>query len=219
VKRRQGFTLIELLVVIAIIAVLVAVLLPSLIQARAAARATVCRGRLQQMGQGIALYAQENNDCLLPALKVGPHDEWYAWTSSGWQQELAKVLKMDPTPGPANMPMGEFWLCPQETGTDKDRPWANWYAYNANGTNRWYDPALSCANPNKISSYNQPSRMLIIVDAVEHVCDYHLSWKLDWQDKCDPRHLGRCNILWLDFHVSGLPLVDFIADVRFWYNN
>ncbi len=45
---RRGFTLIELLVVIAIIALLVAILLPALAGARRAARAAVCKSRLEQ---------------------------------------------------------------------------------------------------------------------------------------------------------------------------
>ncbi len=49
-QPRPAFTLIELLVVIAIIAVLIALLLPALIGARKAARASVCRSNLRQLG-------------------------------------------------------------------------------------------------------------------------------------------------------------------------
>lgn len=69
-KSPSAFTLIELLVVIAIIAILAAILFPVFAQAREKARQTTCLSNLKQIGNGIIMYTQDNDE-ILP--------------SSGWQ--------------------------------------------------------------------------------------------------------------------------------------
>lgn len=59
--RRTGFTLIELLTVIAIIAVLAAILFPVFSSARGKARSARCLSNMQQIGQAIEIYVQDNN--------------------------------------------------------------------------------------------------------------------------------------------------------------
>jgi len=59
--------LIELLVVIAIIAILAAILFPVFARARDAARKTTCTSNLKQIGTAILMYAQDYDECLVPA--------------------------------------------------------------------------------------------------------------------------------------------------------
>src|SRR5215831_1000850 len=58
----SGFTLIELLVVIAIIAILASLLSPSLNRVSEGGRRSSCMNNMRQIGIGIQLYRQDQND-------------------------------------------------------------------------------------------------------------------------------------------------------------
>lgn len=68
-KKQFGFTLVELLVVIAILALLLSILLPTLKLATSVARQTVCLSNLRQLGIMTIMYAQENDQKILPSAR------------------------------------------------------------------------------------------------------------------------------------------------------
>lgn len=77
---RRAFTLVELLVVIGIIALLTSVLLPALHKAKEAANTAACLANLRAIGQGMLMYAQENNNCIVGSPLTSGH---YLWTDTG----------------------------------------------------------------------------------------------------------------------------------------
>jgi prepilin-type N-terminal cleavage/methylation domain-containing protein/prepilin-type processing-associated H-X9-DG protein len=62
--RKQAFTLMELLVVIAIIGIVIVLLLPALARTQETGRSTVCLNNLHQIGIGLQLYVQDNQNRL-----------------------------------------------------------------------------------------------------------------------------------------------------------
>jgi prepilin-type N-terminal cleavage/methylation domain-containing protein len=71
---KRGFTLIELLVVIAIIAILAAILFPVFAQAREKARAVSCLSNMRQVGMGVKMYSQDNDEQYPMGTYPGPRN-------------------------------------------------------------------------------------------------------------------------------------------------
>src|SRR5258708_22257079 len=107
-----GFTLNELVVGISIISILAALLLPALSQAKEKARTIVCLSNLKQIGLAITMYADDNEDLLIPAeyypRKGAPFEE-------GWPTILYNrhYLPAEPTSGYYKVPSGQsVFRCP-----------------------------------------------------------------------------------------------------------
>ena len=73
----RGFSLLDVLVTISVIAVLIAMLLPALGRVRETAHRVICSSNVRQIGLGIAMYADANNDALTPSrfVDANPADQ------------------------------------------------------------------------------------------------------------------------------------------------
>ena len=82
---KRAFTLIELLVVIAIIAILAAILFPVFAQAKLAAKKAADLSNIKQIGTGVVIYLNDNDDVFpLADFSANPFDQTtsYRWSST-----------------------------------------------------------------------------------------------------------------------------------------
>ncbi len=169
--QKPGFTLIELLVVIAIIALLLSILMPSLQMAKEAAKRTVCGSGLRQIGMGLALHGQDNDEyCFPDYLNNGkPWDAALAPYLSTREKDAAKKYfecPSDKQPREFDTANNKF----NEDGVYLPRS----YAINAGLSNRQNfeatRPELAGNSSNKPAKYYQ----IRGTGQVIHVMEFHL---------------------------------------------
>lgn len=113
---RRGFTLIEVLLVLSILSLLATLLFPALVTARGKARSMACASNLRQIGIGILLYAQDNDDFYPRA--VDPTDRAFPF-QWGHIPEFEAAI---PQIGLLHVVMrpylqsAQVWACPSDDG-------------------------------------------------------------------------------------------------------
>ena len=190
IKQKIKFTLIELLVVIAIIGILASMLLPALAQAKSAAREIQCKSNMKSIGSGFFMYAGDNQE-YFPS-KAG----------TSYVPYFAMILDFKKDTGSSDV----LW-CPSDPNLqwkDKATLWDEWrvsYGYNY------------CYLPDsKLSQVKRPSETVMLCESAVNLTSsppaqnagYFIT--IAWKDSANPiawpRHANRCNVLWVDGHVT-----------------
>ena len=83
------------LVVIAIIAMLLAIMMPSLKMAKEVAKRAICANNLKGLGQGVFIYANENDDFLPESAydKTGTGNPWRSYALLTIKHDLSAAPK------------------------------------------------------------------------------------------------------------------------------
>jgi prepilin-type N-terminal cleavage/methylation domain-containing protein/prepilin-type processing-associated H-X9-DG protein len=184
---RIAFTLIELLVVIAVIAILASLVLPALANTKKRARAIQCLNHLKQVGAGMQMYADDNDNRLqLDALIPG---------TNTWATILSTNIGLN----------REIFVCPSYNPF-KWENWMNVYAIRKD------PPTNYLSGPGgiflRVEGIRNPTEYLLLADSTSQAQGGWTARQYYNFNVTSPlkivhaRHFGRANAFFLDGHVE-----------------
>ncbi len=204
--KTRAFTLIELMIIVVIVSLLAALLFPILKSSMEKSKAAVCVGNLKTIGAGFAQFAADNN---MAVPYNGPGN------NLTWVQILAPYVdsSVKPFPNPWIPSDSDFgvrppgvWSCPASKALTKRGAYSD-YAKNvmisesANKTTT--DPQRA---DGRMARIRDAAKLFLVGDGGDgdKLCERDLFPNRINNSGLIPRHSGKANVLFFDYHVEAV---------------
>lgn len=203
----KAFSLVELLATIGIIAFLSALTIPTISKMQEKGKATKCMSNLKQLAATSLNYASDH-DGRLPG-----NDNNTIWFNNIWRYAYPDRDEPSVPPTPGVFPegwKGTIFECPNTLKTDPATSAYRSYGFNLRAGNG------STGTLDNIGAIAFPARTAMLGD---NKASNDLKY-----DNITARHSGRCNVAYMDGHVSTITITDALKNDRnyklsFWGNN